>query len=76
MRDDGGGGDSAKIFAMTIMTMTFALLGFLSPANRGGLLTCLLLLFVFCGSFGGSVVVGGGGALSARRAVRSGRRRP
>ena len=34
-------------------TMGFALLGFLSPANRGGLLTSVLLLFVFCGSFSG-----------------------
>merc|ERR1719198_2546769 len=33
--------------------MTFALLGFLSPANRGGLLTAFLLLFVFMGSFAG-----------------------
>merc|ERR1719409_745408 len=33
--------------------MVFALLGFLSPANRGGLITALLLLFVFMGSFAG-----------------------
>ena len=27
----------------------FAVLGFLSPANRGGLMTAMLLLFVFMG---------------------------
>lgn len=46
-------GTGVQIFAMSISTMTFALLGFLSPANRGGLLTALLLLFVFMGSFAG-----------------------
>merc|ERR1712070_604774 len=30
-------------------TMAFAVLGFLSPANRGGLMTAMLLLFVFMG---------------------------
>ena len=27
----------------------FAVLGFLSPANRGGLMTAMLLLYVFMG---------------------------
>ena len=31
----------------------FAIFGFLSPANRGGLMTALLLLYVFNGAFGG-----------------------
>lgn len=31
----------------------FAVLGFLSPANRGGLMSAMLLLFVFMGLFGG-----------------------
>lgn len=31
----------------------FATLGFLSPANRGGLMTAVLLLFCFLGSFAG-----------------------
>jgi transmembrane 9 superfamily protein 2/4 len=35
---------------MAAVTLTFALLGFMSPANRGGLLTSLLLLFVFMGT--------------------------
>ena len=32
-------GTGVQVFAMTVATMSFALLGFLSPANRGGLLT-------------------------------------
>ena len=31
---------------MAVVTMAFAVLGFLSPSNRGGLMTALLLLFV------------------------------
>jgi len=46
-------GTGVQIFAMALSTMMFAMLGFLSPANRGGLLTALLLLFVFMGSFAG-----------------------
>lgn len=38
---------------MTICTMICALLGLTSPANRGGLLTTLLMLYVFMGSFAG-----------------------
>jgi len=34
---------------MAVITMCFAVLGFLSPANRGGLMTAMLLLFVFMG---------------------------
>ena len=33
--------------------MVFALLGFLSPANRGGLLTALIFLYFFMGIFAG-----------------------
>ena len=40
---------------MAFLVVVFALLGFLSPANRGGLSTALLLLFVFMGSFSGYV---------------------
>jgi hypothetical protein len=32
-------GTGVQIFAMTLVAMVFAILGFLSPANRGGLLT-------------------------------------
>ena len=39
--------------AMTICTMVCALLGLTSPSNRGGLLTTLLMLYVFMGSAAG-----------------------
>jgi len=42
-----------QVFSMTLLTLIFAVLGFLSPANRGGLMTALLLLFVFMGVFAG-----------------------
>lgn len=42
-------GTGFQIFSMTMLTLGFAVLGFLSPANRGGLMTALLLLFVFMG---------------------------
>jgi hypothetical protein len=35
--------------------VVFACLGFLSPANRGALMTCSLVLFVCLGSPGGYV---------------------
>merc|ERR1711988_1622014 len=46
-------GSGMQLFAMTVTTLFFALLGFLSPANRGSLLTALLLLFVFMAAFAG-----------------------
>ncbi|XP_021751260.1 transmembrane 9 superfamily member 7-like [Chenopodium quinoa] len=46
-------GTGVQIFAMTLVTMMFALLGFLSPSNRGGLMTAMVLLWVFMGLFGG-----------------------
>jgi len=46
-------GTGVQVFAMTLLTLAFAVLGFLSPANRGGLMTALLLLFVFMGVFAG-----------------------
>mmetsp|Transcript_4466 Transcript_4466/g.5527 ORF Transcript_4466/g.5527 Transcript_4466/m.5527 type:complete len:636 (-) Transcript_4466:845-2752(-) len=42
-------GSGVQIAAMTSTLMVFALLGFLSPAHRGGLMTAMLLLFVFMG---------------------------
>mmetsp|Transcript_10284 Transcript_10284/g.18124 ORF Transcript_10284/g.18124 Transcript_10284/m.18124 type:complete len:634 (+) Transcript_10284:179-2080(+) len=48
-------GSGVQILAMTMVLMVFALLGFLSPANRGGLMTAMLLLFVFMGYFAGHV---------------------
>ncbi|KAL0316486.1 UNVERIFIED_CONTAM: Transmembrane 9 superfamily member 9 [Sesamum radiatum] len=38
---------------MILVTMIFAALGFLSPSNRGGLMTAMLLLWVFMGIFAG-----------------------
>lgn len=46
-------GTGVQVCSMASSTMVFALLGLLSPANRGSLLTTLLLLFVFMGSFAG-----------------------
>ncbi|KAK4755846.1 hypothetical protein SAY87_009603 [Trapa incisa] len=46
-------GTGVQFFGMIVVTMIFALLGFLSPSNRGGLMTAMLLLWVFMGLFGG-----------------------
>ena len=46
-------GTGVQVFAMTLVTLIFAALGFLSPANRGGLMSALLLLFVFMGTVAG-----------------------
>lgn len=46
-------GTGTQILSMTVVTMSFAALGFLSPANRGGLTTAGLFLFVFSGVFNG-----------------------
>mmetsp|Transcript_32648 Transcript_32648/g.39520 ORF Transcript_32648/g.39520 Transcript_32648/m.39520 type:complete len:615 (+) Transcript_32648:134-1978(+) len=42
-------GTGCQICGMTIVTLCFAVLGFLSPANRGGLMTAMLLLFALMG---------------------------
>jgi transmembrane 9 superfamily protein 2/4 len=46
-------GTGVQFLGMTVVTMIFAMLGFLSPANRGGLMTAMLLLWVFMGLFAG-----------------------
>ncbi|EFH61245.1 hypothetical protein ARALYDRAFT_478776 [Arabidopsis lyrata subsp. lyrata] len=46
-------GTGVQIFGMSLVTMMFALLGFLSPSNRGGLMTAMVLLWVFMGIFAG-----------------------
>jgi transmembrane 9 superfamily protein 2/4 len=46
-------GTGAQLMLMSLATLFFALLGFLSPANRGMLLTAMLLLYVFMGSGAG-----------------------
>jgi len=48
-------GTGAQVFGMAFVTMIFALLGFLSPANRGGLMTAMLMLYVFMGAVAGYV---------------------
>ncbi|XP_052208844.1 transmembrane 9 superfamily member 8-like [Diospyros lotus] len=46
-------GTGIQFFGMMLVTMMFAILGFLSPSNRGGLMTAMLLLWVFMGLFAG-----------------------
>ncbi|XP_057433449.1 transmembrane 9 superfamily member 8-like [Lotus japonicus] len=46
-------GTGVQFFWMVLVTMMFAILGFLSPSNRGGLMTAMLLLWVFMGIFAG-----------------------
>jgi len=46
-------GTGVQVFMMVLVTMLFAVLGFLSPANRGGLLTAVPVLFVIMGIFAG-----------------------
>ncbi len=46
-------GSGLQILAMTLCTMVCALLGLTSPANRGALLTTLLMLYVCMGTFAG-----------------------
>src|SRR4051812_2527984 len=42
-------GSGVQVLGMVIVTMIFAVLGFLSPANRGGLMTAGVILFVVMG---------------------------
>mmetsp|Transcript_17897 Transcript_17897/g.26407 ORF Transcript_17897/g.26407 Transcript_17897/m.26407 type:complete len:629 (+) Transcript_17897:78-1964(+) len=46
-------GTGVQLLAMTCFTMVCALLGLLSPSNKGSLVTALLLIFVFMGSCAG-----------------------
>jgi transmembrane 9 superfamily protein 2/4 len=46
-------GTGIQFFGMLLVTMMFAVLGFLSPSNRGGLMTAMLLLWVFMGVLAG-----------------------
>ncbi len=46
-------GTGAQIFAMAVITLLFAVLGFLSPAYRGYLISAVLIMFVLMGTFGG-----------------------
>ncbi|KAG4027313.1 hypothetical protein MFRU_031g00610 [Monilinia fructicola] len=46
-------GNGAQLFVMTGFTIAFALLGFLSPSNRGSLGTIMILLYTVLGFIGG-----------------------
>ncbi|KAI4102840.1 MAG: hypothetical protein L6R37_004173 [Teloschistes peruensis] len=46
-------GNGAQLFIMTGCTIIFALLGFLSPSNRGSLGTVMILLYTVFGFIGG-----------------------
>lgn len=46
-------GTGVQLLGMVVITMMFALLGFLSPANRGGLMSATLMLYAFMGVLGG-----------------------
>jgi transmembrane 9 superfamily protein 2/4 len=48
-------GTGCQVVCMCIITIVFALLGFLSPSNRGGLLTAVIFSFVTVGSLAGYV---------------------
>ena len=48
-------GNGAQIFVMTAVTVAFAMLGFLSPSNRGWLTSIGLLLYAVFGCIGGYV---------------------
>lgn len=46
-------GTGMQLLCMIFVTLCFSLLGFVSPANRGSLLTALIFLFVLLGSYAG-----------------------
>lgn len=48
-------GNGLQMFFMTVITLVFACLGFLSPANRGSLMTTALILYVCLGTPAGYV---------------------
>ncbi|KAF8658318.1 hypothetical protein AX16_002087 [Volvariella volvacea WC 439] len=48
-------GNGAQLCAMVGITLVFALLGFLSPSNRGALATVMMVCWSFFGSVGGYI---------------------
>lgn len=46
-------GTGQQLLTIVVLLTVFACLGFLSPANRGGLMTAALLIFVFGGAISG-----------------------
>eukprot|EP00729_Bicosta_minor_P007009 gene7009-26126_t len=48
-------GSGSQVMIMVLVTLFFACLGFLSPATRGGLMTSMLVVWVFLGTPAGFV---------------------
>ncbi|CAK3901506.1 Transmembrane 9 superfamily member 9 [Lecanosticta acicola] len=48
-------GNGAQLFMMAGFTIAFAVVGFLSPSNRGSLATVMILLYTFFGFVGGYI---------------------
>jgi len=46
-------GSGVQLFCMLVITIGFAMLGMLSPASRGSLMTAIIFLYVFMGLFAG-----------------------
>jgi len=46
-------GSGVQLLFMSMFTLTFAMMGFLSPARRASLIMALLVLYVFMGGVGG-----------------------
>ncbi|OCH92293.1 hypothetical protein OBBRIDRAFT_824786 [Obba rivulosa] len=46
-------GNGAQLCAMVVVTLVFALLGFLSPSNRGSLATVMMICWTLFGGIGG-----------------------
>jgi transmembrane 9 superfamily protein 2/4 len=46
-------GCGVQLFCMVFITIIFAMLGMLSPASRGSLMTAIIFLYVFMGLFAG-----------------------
>lgn len=46
-------GTGVQLISMSIATLTFTLIGLLSPENRGSLTTAFIFLYVFMGAFAG-----------------------
>jgi len=46
-------GTGIQLFSMLVITLLCGAIGFLSPENRGALLTLMILLFVFMGGLAG-----------------------
>jgi transmembrane 9 superfamily protein 2/4 len=46
-------GIGVQLLGMLVVTLVFALLGFLSPSNRGALMTAMVVVYVLMGAVGG-----------------------